>query len=331
MQQWFMKQPKLRFLLFFCLAQAVFLGLFLGFISVFKDKLPAPHLSSSESFNEKARWLHKLQAKSCDILVLGSSMALNNIDWAAIQANKPQVSVVNASSWGLTLEESAAMLNTLAPSCKPRLIVLVAYFGDFDYVEQKSINWRLFKDYLQNTADEFIYLQTANLNYYLSTFLRQKRMVEKGNAIYQSLLFDKTGTVLLNCENFQIEAGRWQGYIKLQNLKAENVKLALQGLSLIEESAKAYHSHLTVIVPPLRPAAEQKSTEIGAEQLWDEVAASVRDAGGDFMRPGLLVAFKDADFADFAHLNACGATKMAEAISASIINNPALSWDGRSR
>ena len=302
------------FLFVFIVFQGFFLILFLFSVSFFYKSLPAPHISVSESFNEKARWLRKINNNNCDILVLGSSVALNNVDWSLISDLKNK-SIINTASWGLTIDESAKLLDVLTPICKPHTIVLVSYFGDFVNEEKKTINWSLFDEYLKTDYEELLYLKTANFNYYLSSFMSRKRINQKGNSVYQSLLFDNTGTVLLDCENFQIEKARWDSYINLKKLKFNTIHNSLNDLSLLEDKAKRINSEFIVIASPLRPIAKQKSIEIGIEELWSSVELSVLNSGGKFINLANLNELSDADFTDTAHLNACGARKMAYFIS----------------
>ena len=92
--------------------------------------LPAPHLSGSVSFNEKAGWLRvALGQGKCDVLVAGSSMALNNV--AAGRLAGEGQSVINIGSFGVSPEDTLELLRIVTARCAPKLIVMPVYQGDF--------------------------------------------------------------------------------------------------------------------------------------------------------------------------------------------------------
>jgi hypothetical protein len=318
---WVKKLRKYRFMGYFALSQAILMLAFFAFVAVFEKDLPAPRISSSESFNEKARWLHNWGNKKCDVLVIGSSMALNNIDWVSIKPMLKNKSLVNTASWDMTVSKSASMLKYVAPICKPDLIVLVAFFGDFNAKENQPIDWEFFQQYLGTLPTGFAYLKSADFAYYASTFANLKILASKGNSVYESLNFDETGSVILDCDHFQRSRRRWDGYDRyLSLLDKRKVQIELDGLLEIENIAKANRSRLVVIATPLRKTAEEKVANTWATALLGDVAQSVQATGGQFVQAGLLADFPDLDFADFAHLNKCGATKVAELIAPTITN-----------
>ncbi len=317
---WVAKLGKYQFFGYFVLSQVVLVLAFFVFVEVFERSLPAPRISPSESFNEKARWLHNLGNKKCDVLVIGSSMALNNIDWVSINPVLKNKSVVNTASWNMPISKSGTMLKYIAPICKPDLIVLVAFFGDFNVKENQPIDWEFFQQYLGSLNTGLAYLKSADLAYYTSTFVSLRIRANKGNSIYESLNFDETGSVILDCDHFQKSRSRWDGYDRYSSLMdKKEVQIELDGLLEIENIARANRSRLVVISTPLRKAAEEKIANTWATALWSDVAKSVQASGGLFVQAGLLADFPDSDFADFAHLNKCGATKVAELIAPTII------------
>ena len=315
-------QYKYRFIVYFFLSQLILIFCLFGFVYVFKYNLPSPRLSNSVSFNEKARWLHKqnLNSNKCDILVAGSSMALNNIDWSYIQSKLDNKNIVNTSSWGSLIPDGVNILNTLVPMCKPDLIVYIIFYGDFNSKENKTIDWSLYKEYISSRNDEEFYFKAPDLMYYLTNFFRNSKKNAEKNKIYESLIFYKTGTVNLDCTNFQVEEGRWNGYLKMQDLNKDGINIALENLSKIEEIARENASKLIVVLPPLRNVAINKINKISIDGMWDKAASSVESSGGIFLNYMVTSGFSDEYFVDFAHLNQCGANKMSKLILPSILD-----------
>jgi hypothetical protein len=311
---------KYQFIGYFALTQVFLVFGFFAFVTAFEKQLPAPRLSSSESFNEKARWLRELESKQCDVLVIGSSMALNNVDWAFIRPALNDMTVVNTASWDMSISASAAMLKYIAPVCKPKFIVLVAFFGDFNSKGHQPIDWQLFQDYFNGQPSPLVYLKSADLTYYLSTFSSLEKLSSKGNTVYESLNFDVTGSVMLDCKNLVRKKSRWEGYNSyLSHFSPEKVQVELDGLTEIERIAQANHSHLVVVSTPLRKVAEEKIAASWVATFLKKVKQSVQNAGGVFIQAGALANFTDSDFADFAHLNECGARKVATLIVPSML------------
>ena len=313
---------NISFILWFFLTQIFILAIVFLLIFTFRSELPAPSISSSISFNEKARWLRKygISQNSCDILVIGSSIGLNNIDTEAVTKALRNKSIINVSSWGLALPDSAKLLSILAPLCKPKLIIYVAYHTDFKGQPDKTINWAVFSSYLNGRSELITYISSPKIYFYITTFFWLRNIRIKKNSIYASLDFTKTGSVMLNSEYFEVDQNRWDGW-NINNgdniLNASDVQLGLKSLSLIEEIAKQHGARLMAIKTPLRKKYDGSATNLLSD-LWYKVEQSVLNAGGIFINVGLHSKFDDSFFADFVHLNKDGAKNVSDIITQDI-------------
>lgn len=286
-----------------------------------EDEMPAPRFSTSESFNEKARWIHNLPNIKCDVLIIGSSMALNNVDGSSLKKLTQGKSVLNLGSWGLTNAETATLLKYVAPLCKPKVIIFATFYGDFDNQIEKKINWELFESYLKGQSTVITYLKSMDPSYYWTTYIERRSLTVKGRSIYQSLIFDETGSIIFDCDNFEISPARWNAQnTYLLPLSPEKMQATISGLIEIENVAREHHSGLLVISTPLRKVAKEKFSTPEITRLWEEISRSVNDSGGKFVNVGASYNFIDEQFADFAHLNRCGANKVIEVIAPSLIN-----------
>src|ERR1700753_1789580 len=123
-------------------------------------------------------------------------MALNNMDAQTLRAGLHGATVLNVGSWGMTLAESASMLEVLAPRCRPRTIVLPVYYGDFGDHPDKHIDWDAYRRYIDGEPVWLGYLRALDPAYYVRTYMLLRRLAAKGNAVYESLRFDDAGSVL---------------------------------------------------------------------------------------------------------------------------------------
>jgi len=282
--------------------------------------LPAPHLSRSPSFNEKARWLRAQLAGSpgrearCDVLAVGSSMTLNSLDAARLA--RPGERAVNLGSFGVNPEDTVEMLPAVLARCRPRLVVMATYHGDFanPRAEAKDINWPAFSDYVRGGSLWRAYGGEFDPYYLIERSLKTGDLHRTDT--YQSMAFDAAGGVGLACSGFHRDPARWDGDLK--EAMAEPRPQALAAMSRIGEMARAVGARLVVIIAPLRPRAEAGFHPQQRAALWHAAGAAVAPSGGILLRPAENASFTDADFADFAHLNRCGRERWSGIVSARI-------------
>lgn len=284
----------------------------------FQDKLPAPHLSNSISFNEKARWLRNNLAGKCGVLIIGSSMALNNVDSKELEMLYPGEIIVNTASWGMDIEDSYSMLRKIIPLCSPRTIILLTNYVDFFSPSNKEIAWDQFEKYLRGSSIELTYLRGFNLLSFASELRDQNERIAKGRRTYGSLEFDDTGTVGLECESFEVDLHRWDGY-KFNNFSPSKIRpAAIDAISSIAETANQINSRLFVVTTPMRQIAEMTSYPDFRAELWSQVKKRVEGSNGIYMQISGIDGFDDKFFTDFLHLNKCGAKKLTSMLTREI-------------
>lgn len=298
-----------RYLAIVAISPLLLITLILIFIYFFNGAMPAPRISSSESFNEKARWLKTNLNNGCDIVIVGSSMALNNVDGSTIKSNFPSYSVINIASWGLNISESRQLLLQVTKKCKPKLIIYSAYYADFDSQWSKDVDWELLENYFDNEPVILTYLKSLDIRYYISTFFSRKVAQRKLNQVYHSLFFDETGSILLDCDNFDVIPARWTGHKKYKALNIKNIESNILDLKNIQDYINKNSIHFIFIKTPLRLEANETLSKPEIEQLWIDVEKSIKYFGGRFIDMQLQNGFTDDLFTDFAHLNKCGARK----------------------
>jgi len=237
-------------------------------------------------------------------------MALNNIDGELFKSELGEYSVLNAASWGISIGESRRLVEYLLPLCKPKVIILPVYYGDFDHQYGKSTDWQLFQDYLNEKSGFKTYLRTLDLLYYINTYYSRDLMKKKGNLIYQSLNFDNSGSVTLDCLNFEISPSRWDGYKQYTDFNMIAVQENFVELKNIQSLAILQKSKLIIIKTPMRSVAEGFRGKTDEKYLWNSVTTLLNQQGDTLVDARTYHNFSESQFVDFAHLNRCGASEL---------------------
>jgi len=173
-------------------------------------------ISNSASLNLKAGFIKKNLDKlnSSKIIVLGSSMALNNVNAVMIQ-DSLHLPTMNLAAWGMKVdnlkdaelwsENKTVIYNIEFPDFGPSDITLKDGFS-FDLSKPAEMFgiFRDFKTYLsqQNEAKTILNITT--------------------DRDYGYCQFDECGSVLLNDSNFHVRAARWN----MDEFKREQVDTA---------------------------------------------------------------------------------------------------------
>ncbi len=286
------------------LAGAVLIAGYLASLHPF----PAPRIGSGYSFNEKARWLrHALERHSCDVLVLGSSVALNGVDSAELAAAYPGATVVNAAYWGGKMSEDEMVLRILSRLCRPKVVILPVTWLDFKPGVQES-NWTHYEKYVGGQPTLEAYLEAPDLLYYIHAglyFAAGQTLQPEGRRRYLNLYFDQGGAVLLSVEGFVREPRRWDGYLEERRNVVDGA--GLEALGRLAAQARQLGARLVVSPIPMRPIAEKTFFPAERVALWQSVQAQIRPQGGEFLVDPRTSDFGDALHADYDHLNAAGA------------------------
>ena len=283
-----------------------------------EHKLPAPRISDSVSFNEKALWLRHAfqQGRTADIIIAGSSMGVNNLDAGEIATLTGTRAVMNTSSWGLTVPQSFDILRIVAPRLRPRLVIMPVYFGDFQKAQVRDFDWPRFQDCLFAPGLAPLYLENLDVIYFQKAYAYRQSPASYAHTFYESLQFDPYGGVLLSAQHFDVDPRRWEG-VKDQHL---NESLwdpdALSQLQQMGAYLRERKCALLVVACPMRQAMEARLTDKLEPELWAKLPGLL-GAQGNFVHisgPD----FDDSFFADYAHLNERGARKLTDLIAPNI-------------
>lgn len=272
-------------------------------IAYSRGSLIAPPLTGSLSFDEKLFYI--AQAKKVakvDVLAVGSSMTFNNLSSAQI-ANGLSNKFINFSSWGLTIQQSSYLIKFLIPIYRPKVVIMVSSPMDFYRNKRKSafFDTKEVRQYLLNPEIFQAYNRHFDPIYLLksSSDIKEQR---NSNRIYQSLMFDQYGGVLLDMNPTSINKERWETRIDPNRLDPSAYEV-LEELALF---LKQQNIAFIVVQPPMRQAAVQNITD-QLEHHWQQVEAVSLKSSLVFVNLHKELMLSDDFFVDYAHLNYKGA------------------------
>ncbi len=277
-------------------------------MSIYHDAIPAPRLSSSESFNEKARWF-KSHKSNCDVLIVGSSMAVNNVDGLYLSEVLKR-NIQNLGSFGMNLSEVSILLNKLPISCRPRQVIVPIFRNDIINKWNKTIDWNRYINYIEGEAYATSYFLNMDLIYYFSTYYKRKIHQRNGNKTYQSLNFDGSGSVMLSSENFNIDSSRWIEYQNDRVVKWSQLEGISENISTIVSSVHSFGAKVVFVKTPLTSASKEFYEKIDSS-LWSYFSEIVKINGADFIDLNVRMTLGNDYFVDYAHLNEKGARAVA--------------------
>ncbi len=265
--------------------------------------VPGPRLSASEAFNEKSAWLReRLTPSACDVLVIGSSVALNDVDGQQLAHSLKTSNIINAASWGLNTEDLPALYAHLSRRCKFRTVILATTYVDFEWHWDKGIDWRTFERYLSGARLE-PYAQAPDLYYYTSRITAGWRdRSHPGNV--DSLDFDHGGSVLLSCGKHDLADERVYAYRNHPVVPPRPAAIA--ALAQLSAQIRQDGARFIIVSTPVAAVARARFGP-SLPNFWQPIETLAKQQGIPFIYGQTQLALEDALFVDYLHLNRCGA------------------------
>lgn len=283
-----------------------FISVLLLILNIVRYTIPPPQLSSSLSLNAKLEFIKAQKKKQFDILAIGSSISLDNIN-SREMTNYFGENYLNCSAWGQNMKENYQFLKLYYSHFHPQIIFTVGNYMDFNNNE-KTIKIDQVSDYLFGnyspikTYIDFKYLLKTPKEYYL-TLQSDKR--------YDYLKFDKNGGINFNPKNFQINPSRWDGYkFSELNISAEQFEY----LDSIAVFCREKQIPYVFIQSPFRENYVKNLTGDERIQLKNQKKKTheiLRKNGQQYI-DGQNMKWDDSLFVDYAHFNRDGSSKFTK-------------------
>lgn len=270
-------------------------------------------ISNSISFNAKSKFIlnNFIKYQEARIVVIGSSLALNNINAHKIQ-DSCRFNTMNLSSWGASF--SAFQDFNI---WRNRLIIIPISFADFHNMELKK-----FKGYpfTRDKKKEFLNI-FLNYDIFISNCFDVIKSKRVSIFDYNSLNFDNCGSVLLSSYRFKIDSSRWNDDV-FESLNVDSAK-AIKFAKSLTELIKDNNITSKVVVCFL--PARFKFYNKYKENIVKEIEKLIKDKCPEtsFINNFSLI-LNDSCFADSQHFNKNGANLLTEKLITSLISSGVL-------
>ena len=229
-------------IIFFVIVEVILI-LTIILIYNYDDKLL--FISNSVSFNAKAEFINKNRQRLSDskIVIIGSSMSLNNIDTKQIQ-DSFKLKTINISSWG------TKFIDFQGYNIWSKRIIMNINFTDFgsSFITQKN-GFPI----TNNSAIEMLNI-ASDFSTYRNQFSETNTYTKIGSEkCYTNLNFDSLGTAYLESERFEIVKSRWNEDIYLKHEITKNkVDEFVNSLNIVIEKVKPQYSIIISFSPGRR-------------------------------------------------------------------------------
>jgi len=274
-----------------------------------------PRFSNSISYDSKLEFIKKNNlVDGADTLIVGSSMALNNVNGITLETNSNRIhKVINTGSWGLEPLRILELLKSFNLH-EIKYIIYSIQYTDFSQDWKKTIYHQSdVSNYLKNN---FIFRPYAKrFTSMLSDFDEYNHLDETFHIPnrYKSLLFDRTGSVPLDINKNNIIKTRWEG---INYLKDPVLKTSLRNLVKIVYLAQRFNIKIIIARPPIRPAVVKSIPHL--KEKIDAFNTSLYDLAKRkkfiYINSAEKLHTTDKDYVDFEHLDTEGTILYTNAI-----------------
>jgi len=302
-----------KLFLFFVFNLLLTIGLSVSYLVYYKitfTDIPPPNFSNSYSYNEKMKFARKASIRP-DVIAIGSSMSLNNLDSETIKKRLNTDSYLNLSSWGMSLKDIYNLLKIQSEIHKPHTLIMSSGIVDFQEVD-KNVDYVTLEEYLRSNEKEEIlfHLKCFNLKYYISKF-KYAKFVRASVHEYEYLGYDKYGAVNFIGKGFQIDSSRWnRDYMNFDSIETSYYSY----LDSITTFCKNKNISLLFFESPYRKGLYSKFDAEKSERLNSHIQKAEGIVNNDdhiFVNANEIM-WEDTLFVDGTHLNAMGAKLFTE-------------------
>lgn len=284
------------FFTYFALLSVVFFFSVMWISHITIKDIPPPNLSNSFSLNDK---LYMIRNKKSNTVAIGSSITLNDLSSEVVVKNLKDTSFLNISSWGLTIKDIYKLLKSYSMVHIPRTLIISSNMTDF-YIDPKNFNYVEVGNYLKAKNTFLFHVKNFNLKYYISNSYNGKKY-RASKHMYESLMYDKYGSVLLESDHFSIDSSRWnRAFVK------EPLQINYDYLDSISAFCKQEKIKLIFLQAPVRKSLF-KHTDNTVFNNHVRKVETILSKNGDAFVNSTVVDWDDTLYVDAIHFNSYGA------------------------
>jgi hypothetical protein len=277
-----------------------------------QGRLVAPAITGNVCFDEKVRFLRNSPSKQCDVLVVGSSMAVANIESQTMLKHLPQgTRLLNAGAWNMKVGHTRAMLECLLGVYRPDRIILVCGLMDFyrDPRPSQFFDASEVTQFIHGSSYWLAVLRHFDLQYYVkwSFSILQHRSTRKD---YESVMFDAWGGIPYDIFFPNVDQRRWNQKVDPAQVDPRQY----EELGRLADLVRSRGLRLICVQPPLRHGAIPIGAAAGVDEHWRRMEEILRSRGFHLCNFQKAMTLNDDYFADYSHLNEKGAVIFSDIV-----------------
>lgn len=262
------------------------------------------------SMDTKMHFLrHRTDLKAVDTVIIGSSMALNNINGVLLEDTSPHVSkAVNLAAWHMQCVQQMPFLSQIISFGNIKRVIYPAQYLDFtgESGHDRRITNRVLGYLNEDSIDTFllIFRASKNLITIIDHFLGWEHYADPNT--YDYLEFDRTGGSQLDMGEHNANPARWRN-IEIQTLAPFNEK-NLTCLKELVSMSKTHGFDFIFVVQPFRKALIASSPDLKNIMIaFDAQTKEILNKSNTYhVNAHDLLNLDDSNFADKSHLNIQG-------------------------
>jgi hypothetical protein len=290
----------------------------------FSNKYPLPIIDHI-SFDAKAKFIRDhVDTNEIDTIVVGSSLALNNVAGVVLEKKSKKCKhVLNLSAWSIDAPQVEQLLELVEDFPKLERIIYSGQFTSFNFGNRfKRFDTEFIKKYILNTLNPVAYASFVMNACKDISFCknREKEWEEKymDNTNFGYLNFDHTGSAPLHIYGKDIIKSRWT-----KTDGATQNPNALKALRRMAKKAQEKKIYFYLVGQPYRQAQIDKHPHIqNIMKIFPKNMKKLLDPfGGVFLNVHDNLHLSDDYFADRSHLNDKGSEASSEEIAKFIDQN----------
>jgi hypothetical protein len=266
----------------------------------------APIVTNSTLFDIKMLNVQKHHIKNVELLAMGSSVGLYELNSKLIVQNF-HTSYYNFSSWGLQIADSRVLLTSFVKKYHPKYVLLCSSIGEFVGPQNDTyLNYITANDFMKDKLPELFYFK----NY---TSVHQL-VYRKFNAY--PLVLDDWGGAALSVKQKNINKEKWNEHDIFPTKYTPANYIALDSLA---GSLKQGHIKFIFIQVPVKKSytTTDRSKEI-IQAHFDKCKTIVERHDGLYLNYDNPTIFADSLFIDQYHLQDTGSVILTKEIVADL-------------
>ena len=268
------------------------------------------------SMDTKIHFLkHHVDLEAADTIIIGSSLALNNINGELLEDTSSYVNnVINLSAWHMQCPQQLPLLSKIISYGNVKRIIYPTQYLDFtgeNDIEKRIID-NVFGYLNEDPFDTFYLLLRAskNLITIIDRFLRWEYFTNPNT--YEYLVFDRTGGSLLDMGEHNANPGRW-GNVDENTIAPFNEK-NLTCLKKLVDLSQTHDFDFLFVIQPFRKEVIESSLELKKiMKAFDDQTKEILHSSNTYhINAHDLLNLDDSNFADKSHLNTKGGNATAK-------------------